>query len=148
MKISFLIIVVLLGITQMNEQCGKNEKQSIDIKTAEPTRMPTKFNQLPEGIEFDTEVEGKAIKNDKGEVNSYEITSVEQRLDELNAKYKEGKLVDDKNKEIKFFKPLCRGVSQGLEEDQRESEKYQNEFAQLKKKYTVIVLYCDLRKLM
>lgn len=144
MKISFLIIFVLLGITQMNEQCSKNEKQSTNITT----RTPTKFNQLPEGIEFDTEVEGKAIKNDKGEVNSYEITSVEKRLGELNAKYKGDKLVDDKNKEIKFFKPLCRGVSQGFEEDQREYEKSQNELAELKKKYTIITLHCDYRNLM
>ena len=146
MKIFFLMIFVLFGTMQMNENCGKSEKQSTSITMPEPTKTPTEFNRLPEGIALNTEVEGKTVKNDEGEIISYEITTVEKRLTELNAKY-EGKLVDGKGREIRFFNPLCRGVSQGFEEDQRAREKSENELAELKKKYTVIVLYCDLRKL-
>ena len=146
MKIFFLMIFVLFGTMQMNENCGKSEKQSTNITMPEPTKTPTEFNRLPEGIALNTEVEGKTVKNDEGEIISYEITTVEKRLTELNARY-EGKLVDGKGREIRFFSPLCRGVSQGFEEDQRAREKSENELAELKKQYTVIVLYCDLRKL-
>ena len=148
MKIFFLMIFVLFGIMQMNEQCRKNEKQSINTMKPEATKTPTKFNPLPENIALDTKVQGKAIKNDRGEIVSYEITTVEKRLTELNAKYENNKLVDDKQREIRFFKPLCQGVSQGFEEDRREREKSENELAELKTKYTVVILYCDLRKLM
>jgi len=147
MKISFLMIFVLFWMTQTNQQCGKYEKQSANVTMPEPTKTPAKFNRLPEGIALDTEVAGKAVKNDKGEIVSYEITTVEKRLTELGAKY-EGKLIDDKEREIRFFNPFCRGVSQGFEEDRREREKSENELAELKNKYTVIILYCDLRKLM
>lgn len=132
----------------MNEQCGRNEKQPTNIKMSEPAKTPTIFNRLPEDIALDTEVEGKVIKNDKGEVNSYEVISVEKKLNELNAKYENGKLVDGKEREIRFFNRLCRGVSQGFEEDERARLQSENELAELKKKYTVIILHCDLRKLM
>ncbi len=148
MKIFFLMMFVLFGMTQMNEQCGKNDKQTANTTTPETMKTPTKFNRLPEGVALDTEVQGKAVKNDKGEIISYEITTVEKRLTELKAKYKGGELVDDKGREIRFFNPLCRGVSQGFEEDRREREKSENELAELKNKYTVIILHCDLRKLM
>ena len=146
MKIFFIMTFVLFGIIQINEQCGKNEKQSTNKKMSQPVQTP--IDQLPEGIAPDTEVEGRAIKNDKGGINSYEVTIVEKRLIELKAKYEEGKLVDGKKKEIQFFKRLCRGVSQGFEEDEQERLRSENELAELQKKYTVVILYCDLRKLM
>ena len=148
MKIFFLTILGLFGMMQMNEQCSKNENQSTNMTMAEPTKTPTKFNRLPEGITLNTEVQGKAVKNDKGEITSYEITTVEKRLTELKAKYKGDKLVDNKKREIRFFKPLCRGVSQGYERDRQERERLEAELAELKKKYTVIILHCDFRKLM
>jgi hypothetical protein len=148
MKTFFLMTFVLFGVIQMNDQCGKSAKQTTNMKASEQAPTPIKFNQLPEGISLTTEVQGKPIKNEKGVINSYEITTVVKTLTELNANYEDGKLLDDKSQEIRFFKPLCRGVSQGLEEDQREYEKSQNELAELKKKYTVIVLHCDYRKLM
>ena len=147
MKISFLMIFVLFWMIQTNQQCSKNDKQSANTTMPEQMKTPAKFNPLPEGIALDTEVTGKAVKDDKGEIVSYEITTVEKRLTELGAKY-EGKLIDDKGREIRFFNPFCRGVSQGFEEDRREREKSENELAELKKKYTVIILHCDVRKLM
>jgi len=146
MKTFILMTFVLLGTMQMNEQCDKNEKPSANVTMPEPTKIPTKFNRLPEGIALNTEVKGKAVKNDEGEIISYEITTVEKRLTELKAKY-EGKLVDNNGREIRFFNPLCRGVSQGFEEDRRAHEKSENELAELKKNFTVIILHCDLRKL-
>ena len=101
-----------------------------------------KIERLPDGIEPETKVR-KDTKNEKGEVVSTEILTVEQRLKELGAKYKDGKLIDDKNKEIRFFEPLCRGISEGFEEDKKARKEKEKEFAELEKNYTVIVLYCD-----
>jgi hypothetical protein len=67
-------------------------------------------------------------------------------LNELKARYKKNKLVDAKGREIKFFEPLCRGVSRGIEGDDEDQQQKDKELAELQKNFTVIVLYCDPRK--
>lgn len=101
-----------------------------------------KYDRLPPDIMLDTEVR-KDVLNRKGKVVSSEITTVEKRLKELKARYRKNVLVDGKGREIRFFEPLCRGVSAGFEEDQKAQKEKDRELASLKKKYTVIVLYCN-----
>ncbi len=69
-------------------------------------------------------------------------------MDELKARYEKDILVDEKGREIRFFEPLCRGVSAGFEQDDEDQKAKDKELAELKKKYTVIILYCDPRKAM
>lgn len=140
--------LVLLAMMQINEQCGRSSKPSVNKTMTEPIKTPAKFNRLPEDITLETEVLGEAVKNDAGEITSYEVISVEKKLTALKASYQNSVLVDGQKKEIRFFKPICRGVSQGFEEERRERERSENELAELQKKYTVITLYCDQRKLM
>ncbi len=111
------------------------------------TGETTKFDRLPGGIKPDTKIR-KDKKNDKGEVVSFEIITAEQVLNELKAKYDGDKLIDGKGREIKFFEPLCRGVSQGFEEDEKARKEKERELAGLEKKFTVIVLYCDPQSVM
>lgn len=104
-----------------------------------------KYDRLPPNITLETEAR-KDVLNDKGKVVSFAVTTVEKRLDELQARYKKGVLVDKKGRKIRFFEPLCRGVSAGAEQDEIDRKAKEKELTGLKKKYTVIVLYCDPRK--
>ena len=145
MKICILVIIFAFGFVQ--NQCDKDKtvntnKLSANKTMSDQTPENGKIERLPDGIEPETKVR-KDTKNEKGEVVSTEILTVEQRLKELGAKYKDGKLIDDKNKEIRFFEPLCRGISEGFEEDKKARKEKEKEFAELEKNYTVIVLYCD-----
>jgi len=81
-----------------------------------------------------------------GEVVSYRPKgtmniTVEKKLSEMKARCRNGKLVDAKRREIRFFHPSCWGnpPPDYLETRQREDK----EVAELKKRYTVIVFGCN-----
>ena len=154
MKIAFLMIFVFLGFLQ-NQNCDKkaapnaNAKMmsNADNKTSPTPKSEVKFDRLPDNIKADTKVV-KEIKNDRDEVASTEITTVEKRLNELKARYVQDRLVDEKGREIRFFEPLCRGVSAGYEQDEIDRKEKEKERAELEKNYAVIVLFCDPRTVM
>ncbi len=110
-------------------------------------RKKMRYDRLPPNITVETKVR-KDTLNTKNEVASFEIVSVEKRLRQLKAKYKNNVLVDGKGREIRFFEPLCRGASAGYEQDQEDVRTKQEELSELKKKYTVVVLYCDPTQVM
>jgi hypothetical protein len=145
MKIAFLIILAFFGFVQTQNCDGKKMQNTPTSVSATP--KTTKFERLPENIKPETEVR-KETRNDKGEVVSFEITTVEKRLNELKARVENDKLVDEKGREIRFFEPLCRGVSAGDEQDEIDRKAKEKELAELLKKYTVIVLHCDPNKVM
>ncbi|MGI8640715.1 MAG: hypothetical protein ACR2MG_12320 [Pyrinomonadaceae bacterium] len=152
MKICFLIIFAVFALAQVNDKCSRIKSQNSNEPNVNNTmsnrnKETTKFDRLPGGIKSDTKIR-KDTKNNKGEVVSFEVVTAEQKLNELKAKYDGDKLVDGKGREIKFFEPLCRGVSQGFEEDEKARKEKERELAGLEKKYTVIVLYCDPRNVM
>lgn len=68
-------------------------------------------------------------------------TTVEQKLREMKASCRNGKLMDAKGREIRFFRRSCWGnpPPDYLEIQERESK----ELANLKKRYTVIVFECN-----
>ncbi|MGC2238461.1 MAG: hypothetical protein WA584_20065 [Pyrinomonadaceae bacterium] len=150
MKIAFLIIFAVFGLIQ-TQNCDRKTMQNMETNvTATPKPTPkkaSKFDRLPENITLETEVK-KDVKDKKGKIISSETTTVEKRLNELKASYKNDKLVDGKGKEIRFFEPLCRGVSAGFEQDEADRKAKDKELADLAKKYTVIVLLCDPGKAM
>ena len=145
MKISILIIFVLFGLMQQN--CDQKPMNNSEVKTTPTPKAAMKYDRLPDNIKPDTQV-SKEIRNDKGVIVSSEITTVEKRLAELKAVYKDDILVDGNGKEIRFFDPMCRGVSAGLEEDAEYQKGKDTELAELRKKYTVLVLVCDPRNVM
>ncbi len=102
----------------------------------------TKYDRLPPDLTLETRVR-KDVLNRQGRVVSSEITTLEKRLKELKARYRKNVLVDGKGREIRFFESLCRGVSAGFDEDQKAQKEKDRELAALKKKYTVIELYCN-----
>lgn len=140
MKI-FLVFFLVLCFLQSNQSCGKKVVSNEIVKVS-PTTKKMKFENLPDNITPETEVL-KEIKNEKGEVVSSKKTTAENLLTEMKASYRDGKLVDEKGKEIRFFQPDCVGTSRADDEDQRIQDEKRAELAELKKKYTVISVYCD-----
>ncbi len=156
MRICFLMIFAVFGFFQ--NQCAKGETTNVNKTAAantanaamnktmtNQTKNADKFDRLPDGVKSSDEVR-KDVLNEKGEVVSYKAITVAEILNELGAKYEGDKLVDRDGKEIKFYTPPVRGASQGFEEDAKQQARDAQEFADLQKKYTVIVLYIDLRK--
>lgn len=146
MKLTFFIIFALFGFLQTNQNCEPKNMDNSEAKVLPTPKKQIKFDRLPENITLETQV-AKDVSDAKGKVISSEVTTVEKRLNELKAKYRKGKLVDGKGREIKFYDPQCRGVSQEFEEEQKEQKVKVGDLAELKKKYTVIVLACDPGKL-
>lgn len=154
MKIAFLIIFAIFGLIQ-TQNCDRKTMQNAQTNvmantnaTPKPTpKTMTKYDRLPENVTLETEVR-KDVKDKTGKIVSSEVTTVEKRLNELKASYKNNKLVDAKGREIRFFEPLCRGVSAGEEQDELDRKAKEKELVDLEKKYTVIVLLCDPSKVM
>ena len=138
MKICFLIIFAVFAVAQSQGQCDKDKMSNANKSMSNQT----KFDRLPDGIKLSDEVKND-VKNNKGEVVSFKIITVEEKLKELGAKYEREKLVDRDGKEIRFYTPPVRGASQGFEEDKKQSERDAKELAELQKKYTVIILYVN-----
>ena len=141
MKIYFLIVFAVFAMAQSQAQCSKDKMQNTNKPMPSPTKETTKFEKvLPDGVALSDEVKNE-VKNDKGEVVSFKIITVEEKLKEIGAKYEGDKLVDSSGKEIRFYKPPVRGASQGIEEDKKQRERDEKELTELRKKYTVIILY-------
>lgn len=147
MKLTFLIIFALFGFMQTNRNCDQKSIQNGGNTVSPTPKKHMKYDRLPPNIKLETEVR-KDVLNDKGETVSSEITTVEKRLNELKARYEKEVLVDEKGREMRFFEPLCRGVSAGFEQDREDQKAKDDELAELRKKFTVIILYCDPRKMM
>src|ERR1044072_6681757 len=74
---------------------------------------------------------------------SGEFITIEDKLIEMKAQCKKGKLIDSKGREIKFFKFACFGNPPADYEEIRQKEN--EELEKLQKDYTVIILECDPR---
>lgn len=69
------------------------------------------------------------------------ILTVEQKLAEMKARCRRGRLVDARGREIRFFRSSCWGNPPA---DYQEIQQRKNaELAKLKKRYTVIVFGCN-----
>ena len=91
------------------------------------------FSCLPEDVRAD-EVVSYGVKGKS-------TSTVKQKLIELKARCRKGKLVDAKGREIRFFRTSCWG---NPPEDYLEIQKRENEeLAELKKHHTVIVFGCN-----
>jgi len=93
----------------------------------------SKFDCLPKDVQLDEVV--TYGKGPKGNV------TVGKRLIEMKAQCRNGKLVDPRRREIRFFRPSCWGnpPPDYLEIQQRENA----ELEKLKRTYAVIVFTCN-----
>ena len=132
-----LVIILICGSTQI--MCGQSKSRKSRNATKQ-TNSQLKYDCLPEDIKLDTVV--SVIRKTPGLRGEVERETVMQRLDKLDARCKSGKLVDGKNREIRFYQLQgCWGNPppgyQEIMNRQRE------ELEELKKKYNVIEITCN-----
>lgn len=141
MKIYLIMCFAVVSFVQVQGQCGSkiNEKPKQE-KTM--TNEDVEYKDLPGNVKLTDEVLENEL-NEKGEVVSDKIITVKEKLQQLGAKYSDGKLVDKGGTEIKFYSPPVRGMSQGYDLDQKQQEIDKQELKDLKAKYTVIELYAN-----
>ena len=132
-----LVVILICGGSQI--MCGQSKSGNVR-KTAKQVDSRMKYDCLPEDIKLDTVV--STIRKTPGLRGEVERETVKQRLDKLNARCKAGKLVDAKNREIRFYQ--LQGCWGNPPADYQEiMSAQQKELQELKKKYTVIEITCN-----
>ncbi len=121
-RIAFLSLIVFCG--------------GIIIPTqAHITRKFDRFDCLPKGVRLDDVVSYRTDKKPN--------VTVKAKLTEMKARCRGGKLIDAKNKEIRFFRVSCWGYQPP---NYLEIKKQENaELEKLSAQYTVIVFGCNPR---
>jgi hypothetical protein len=106
------------------------------------TAPPSRFQHcLPEGTKL-TDVVSATIARPGAGPASAKKTTVEQKLLELKARCKKGKLVDASDREIRFYRLVgCWGNPPA--DYQEILARQTEEIEKLKKKYTVIEMTCN-----
>ena len=123
----FLLILNLALLSPSSIDQGKEGRQA---------REAGQFDCLPEGYKSADVVAYREKRKDG-------YVTIDDKLVELKAHCKEGKLVDGKGREIRFFKLACYGNPPSDYEELKQKEL--QELEKLQKKYCVIVLDCDPR---
>ena len=123
----FLLTLNLALVSWSSIEAGKNGRQG---------REGAKFDCLPEGY---TSADVVSYREKRKEA----YVTIDDKLVELKAHCKEGKLVDGKGREIRFFKFACYGNPPSDYEELKQKEI--QELERLQKKYCVIVMECDPR---
>ena len=136
--VTFLIFLLLPNLpVQPSIYPGANGRQAIETGTDAAGRAD-QFGCLPEGYKS-TDVVSYRQKSKGGDG----YITIEDKLIDLKAQCREGKLIDDKGREIRFFKFACYGNPPSDYEEIKQKEL--EEFEKLQKKYCVIVMECDPR---
>ena len=131
---TFIILLMAVNLPLQSESSinqGKSGQQPIG-------GIAIRFDCLPKGYRS-TDVVSYRHKSKGGEGN----LTIEDKLVELKAHCREGKLVDGKGREIRFFKIACFGNPPSDYEELRQKEL--EELEKLQKQYCVIVMECDPR---
>jgi len=121
-----------LNCVELNWQVAGAQASTESSENNDASRI-AKFACLPKDIQLDESVSYSGKGNRK--------VTVEQKLAELKARCRNGKLVDLRRREIRFFRPSCWGnpPPDYLEIKKRENE----ELSKLKRRYTVIAFGCN-----
>jgi hypothetical protein len=124
-----LFPLITLGLVILLSGCASRE--AVVRKTAEKVKAFSVFECLP-----------PEIIPDKPIMGSPSIT-IAEKLHDLNATCREGKLVDGSGREIRFFWwGPCGGMYRGPEQMMAIHEQESKELADLQSKYTVIQIQC------
>jgi hypothetical protein len=136
---SYLLIVILIICGSSQIMCAQSKSRKSG-KTAGQINSGLQYNCLPEDVKLDQVV--SVISKTPNLTGEVERETVKQRLDKLDARCKAGKLVDARNKEIRFYQ--LQGCWGNPPADYQEiMDAQQKELQELKKKYTVIEITCN-----
>lgn len=115
-------------------------KSGLSGKMVKPLNRQTNYDCLPAEINLDTVV--SVIRQTTDLRGKVKRETVKQRLVKLNAGCKAGKLIDGKNREIRFYQLQgCWGNPPP--EYQEILSRQQTELRELKNKFTVIEITCN-----
>jgi len=130
LSVFFLLTFLFVGSHSVSAQTKKKRKTSVTKKKP----MAETFDRcLPKEIKLEDIVSFS--------LDSKPNVTVKDELSRLKAKCVNGKLVDEKGKEIKFFRPSCWGNPPADYAEILERER--KELAELQKKHTVIIFKCN-----
>lgn len=136
----YFYVSILILICICNQTMHGQSKSRKSRKVIMQTNNQLKYGCLPSGIKLDTIVSITRKPSESGD--QIERETVKQRLDNLNSRCKAGKLVDGKNREIRFYELQgCWGNPPSNYEEILNNQR--KELLELKKKYTVIELTCN-----
>lgn len=136
-KINLFLFILIACSSQFI--FGQSKAKST-VKTAKRVSSQPKYNCLPEEIKLDTVV--LANRKTKELKDGIRRETVKQRLNKLHAQCRAGKLVDNSNREIRFYQ--LQGCWGNPPQDYQDIlDRQQRELAELKEKYTVIELTCN-----
>jgi hypothetical protein len=96
---------------------------------------------LPDGISRTDVVSTREVQSKKGRRELRKLT-VDQKLKELRARCRRGKLVDASGMEIRFYK-LAGCWGHPSEDDREVLDRQKQELAKLRKTYRVIEMTCN-----
>jgi hypothetical protein len=134
LAVVFLLAGTAVPFQQQSNPCtAMNASKGSSSSARGRIYQAKKFECLPKGVGLEEIVSyGKTANRN---------VTVEKKLIEIKARCRNGKLVDAKNKEIRFFRVSCWGnpPADYLEIQQREHE----ELEKLQKRYTVIIMGCN-----
>jgi hypothetical protein len=132
-------VLILFGVIVMAQQQSNNSGQACPASSppsnAASNEQAARFDCLPDDITL-KDVVTYGFEADKN-------VTVHDKLIEMKAKCKNGKLVDSHHREVRFFRLECWGNPPA---DYKERQQQQQErLKELEKKYTVIVMGCNPR---
>jgi hypothetical protein len=130
----------LPGLSQLAAAEGKNVRRRA-ASVSGPSRrrpLPAQFACLPEGF-----TPADVVSYTRKHKDKEGFLTLQDKLVELKARCKSGKLVDGKGREIRFFRVTCYGNPPENYEELMQKER--EELEALQKHFTVIVLACDPR---
>ena len=96
------------------------------------------YDCLPDSVKI-----GDVVSYKRKRESSSDVVTVKDKLVELKAECKQGRLVDSKGREIRFFRIACWGNPPIDYEEIRQKEA--KDLEKLQQKYTVIIFECDPR---
>lgn len=144
-RVSISLLLFLLGTVieplfpsqSATNELNRQDLELLDVESNDDNDAESvQFNCLPQGYKL-TDIVSYTPKQ-KG---SDEYITIKDKLIELKARCKDGTLVDNKGREIRFFKFSCFGNPPIDFDEIRQRE--HSELERLQKDYTVIVLACD-----
>ena len=97
---------------------------------------------LPEGMKSTNVISVQAVRAANGGTD-LKKTTLNEKLIELKAHCKKGKLVDPSGREIRFYKRTGCWGNRPVDYEEI-LERQEKEIAQLKKRYNVVEIPCDL----
>lgn len=135
LSVLFAIAFLLFMLKSANSQVRSQQPNHKQYK-ARTHKTAGQLDCLPEGFTLADIVAYRNGKNGKEE-----NLTIKDKLLELKAECRAGKLIDANKKEIKFFRLACFGNPPADYEEIM--QKQQEELDHLQQQYTVIILGCN-----